>query len=265
VAVVSSGVLVVTRIWCVRAKSAQSAGSGIRYAAQDRPSVGKWGKMMLDDFRYDVQIDYDTHYSCETSGCNEEGICRCGSISNVRVTGVACEDVAAKLCASWGVKGPLALYCMDRIVRSLSLYKNENWQAQIGGDYYGDEVNAITLTSQAEGRIADVVAALREAKNKIEFVLTREYGFVSDNLKGKKWSIESVSLKDVDAGSDGQMRKVDRDGVDCYITPNYVRQNLPIGIVLPNSAGGFRLVDGYHRLVAAREAGKKKVNIVVGR
>ena len=41
------------------------------------------------DFHYSgVEVNYDTRYSCEDYGCNQEGICRCGQIVDEQVTDV---------------------------------------------------------------------------------------------------------------------------------------------------------------------------------
>ena len=37
------------------------------------------------NFQYIIDFDYNYEYSCEDSGCNSEGICRCGRIYEEKI------------------------------------------------------------------------------------------------------------------------------------------------------------------------------------
>jgi hypothetical protein len=98
-------------------------------------------------------------YSCETSGCDEEGICRCGKIVDEHVMSVDLslvtdeiydqlfprenqsdkrENILSEIFYG-GEK--VDKYCIYRILAINESYYPENWRVNISGGYYGDEID----------------------------------------------------------------------------------------------------------------------------
>ena len=102
------------------------------------------------DFKYSVSYNYDTEYSCEESGCIEEGICRCGHITNTYLNNVDVSGVVAKIYSEifdnsistkrhnaisslWGISEEIEKYTIDRILRINKIWKPEFWEINVTG------------------------------------------------------------------------------------------------------------------------------------
>lgn len=71
-------------------------------------------KLYSYDWRYYLDYDYDSDYNCEGSGCDDEGICRCGTITNTRINSVDIDTIAHEIC---GDKENIILnYCVNRVL-----------------------------------------------------------------------------------------------------------------------------------------------------
>ena len=94
-------------------------------------------KLINSNYTYDSIVDYDyrTEYSCSQSGCDDEGICRCGVITDTEIKKIDIslfaetiystyygDDKASKRDAQintvlFGTGKELDIYTIDRILR----------------------------------------------------------------------------------------------------------------------------------------------------
>ena len=58
-------------------------------------------KLIDRDFKYSIDYDYNTQYSCEDSGCNEEGICRCGMICDEHINSIEVDVIVGDIYAEY--------------------------------------------------------------------------------------------------------------------------------------------------------------------
>ena len=75
-------------------------------------------------------------------------------------------------------------YCLQRLMVAHGCYSVDGYDFEIGRDYYGQTVKAITL--KAHDELAEDVRALLALKTdhaKVMFVLGLEYGFIADCIK----------------------------------------------------------------------------------
>ena len=107
---------------------------------------------MLKDitFQYNgVYVDYSNSYDCENYGCDDEGICRCGSIYDVCIESVDVSFIVKKIYDDFFEQGKVAdrnnainevlygvgkdidIYTIDRILRSYKIWENQNWDIEI--------------------------------------------------------------------------------------------------------------------------------------
>lgn len=226
-------------------------GKGVRQNSSARLKMPKVGPHRLaENLRYNVDLDYDTDTSCDESGCNQEGICRCSTISNARVTEVDCVSLLDDLLDSKA--SVIDRYCVERLL-NLRL-KDADWNIDIDGGYYGEKIGAVTIDG-----VADVIKELGlllglPAASRLPTVLEAEYGYLLPPLKDvKRWKVVTVPKTKVRLGNANYATKLDPLRVE-----RYARYTLPKGVGIVE-AGGVRLLDGYHRFTAATE---KEVQII---
>ena len=222
------------------------------------------GNVLGVDFKYDLLYDYDNYTSCSESGCDEEGICRCSTIEHAHVVSVNIPSMVNHIYDNYfdnsistkrnstintilgGVSKEIDIYTIDRILRINKVYEPSNWEVNICGGYYGEEIDDVILddflAQKVEKEIDDAFNII-DLKERIEYLLILEYGNILPELKDCKYSIQKVERDSVIFGSDEHYRKVNEKKLDHYSDKNY---NGIRGIALLKK-DKYRLIDGYHR------------------
>jgi hypothetical protein len=219
---------------------------------------------LRNDFKYMVSYDYDTIYSCEESGCNEEGICRCGHITNTYLNKVDISAIVTNIYSEifdnsistkrhnvinslWGISKDIEKYTIDRILRINKVWKPEFWDINIGGGYYGQEIDEVVLI---EDMVQSLNSQLEKAfeidnlKERIEYLLELENGFLLEDIKDKKYQLSVVDIDDIIFSNTEHKRRVIIEELEHYSDRNYSG----IRAVVKKDGSKFKLVDGYHRL-----------------
>jgi hypothetical protein len=215
-------------------------------------------------FKYCTDYDYNTYRDCSNHGCDDEGICRCGTIENAHIISVNIPSMVDEIYSEYfdnslaskrnstinnilgGVSKEIDIYTIDRILRINGAYEPSNWDIQICGGYYGQEIDDILLEDSIARKVEDQINeafSIIDLTSRVEYLLTLEYGEVLPALKGRQYSIEMVERDSIIFGSDEHYRKVNTKNLDHYSDKNYegIRG---IALVKDNK---FRLIDGYHR------------------
>jgi hypothetical protein len=216
------------------------------------------------NFRYNLNYDYNDYRNCDAYGCDDEGICRCGTIENAHVLTVDIPSIVNEVYANHfdnslstkrnsiinsilgGVSKEIDIYTIDRILRINKAYLPENWEVQVCGGYYGEEIDDIILENSIAQKIEDQIheaLSIIDLTSRIEYLLKLEYGNILPALQGRKYSIETVERDSIIFGSDEHYRKVNTESLDHYSDKNYAGIR---GIALVKD-GRYRLIDGYHR------------------
>lgn len=222
-------------------------------------------KLINSDYKYDsiVYYDYRTENSCSESGCDDEGICRCGVITDTEVTKVDIElfsesiykayhgnDKASKRDAQintvlFGTGKELDIYTIDRILRIHKVWESYNWTIKVVGGYYGQEIGDVTLDETVRQKIESSINTaleISEFDKRVEYLLYLEYGYILPELEGCKYSIVDIPKSEIKIGSEGHSKKVESKDLTHYKDYNGIR-----GIVLSDGKK-YRLIDGYHRI-----------------
>ena len=216
------------------------------------------------NFRYNVNYDYSDYRNCDAYGCDDEGICRCGTIENAHVLTVDIPSIVNEIYANHfdnslatkrnstinsilgGVSKEIDIYTIDRILRINKAYEPSNWEVQVCGGYYGQEIDDVLLENSVAQKIEDQIneaLSIIDLTSRIEYLLMLEYGNILPALQGRQYSLETVERDSIIFGSDEHYRRVNTKSLDHYSDKNYdgIR-----GIALVKD-GKFRLIDGYHR------------------
>ena len=221
-------------------------------------------------FQYDgVYVDYGYTYDCENYGCDEEGICRCGSIHNERVESVDVSLLVKKIYDDFFEKGKAAnrnnainevlygigkdidIYTIDRILRSYKIWENENWDIEVEDGYYGQEAGDVKIKESVADKIEEelwTIFSLPSLKEKIEYLLNVEYGKVLPELSNCSYESILIDKDDVLFGVEKHLNKVMKKDLDFYSDKNYSGIR---GIVV-KSGDKWRIVDGYHRIFTTK-------------
>lgn len=215
-------------------------------------------------FKYHTNYDYDAYRDCNAHGCDEEGICRCETLENAHVLTVDIPSIVNQIYNSifdnslsskrnsainsilGGVSKEIDIYTIDRILRINKAYEPSNWEVQVCGGYYGQEIDDVLLENSVAQKIEDQIneaLSIIDLTSRIEYLLMLEYGNILPALQGRQYSLETVERDSIIFGSDEHYRKVNTKSLDHYSDKNY--QGIR-GIALFKD-GKFRLIDGYHR------------------
>lgn len=228
---------------------------------------------------YVYSIDYDTigEYDCENHGCKDEGICRCYKISDVEILKVDVLSITMDIYSQiyntkstqykrdnklnkilFGYDSDVEIYCIDRVLRNHKIYKTEYWEGIWSSGYYGDELDSIEMSNDIFNKVFNsltAVTTMGTLKEKIEYVLIGEYGYLLDVLKDKKYRVEKVKKSDIIFAQTEYHKKIDKN-LDFYDDSKY---DLIRGVCLFNGEK-YKVVDGYHRLTNTK---KDDVKIIV--
>jgi hypothetical protein len=227
-----------------------------------------------------VTVNYNNSYSCKESGCDEEGICRCGVIENEIVTNVNSQRVFShiygltfgdmtkerirdvRISELLGLPGIEILnYTIDRICRIHKLWSPDKWNIEISGGYYGQEIVGIYLLPDVTKQIIDDIIRITQIQNVediIEALLLLEYGSVHQDLQNCVYEQKIVDLKSIKFGAIQHLKSVRKKNNTHYSDDMYKGIR---GIVVPNG-DGYKAIDGYHRMNSTK---LEKVKVLVAR
>jgi len=206
----------------------------------------------MTDFHYDVSLDYETDHNCSESGCDDEGICRCGTISNVRVERVDSWDIARH----YPTGDIIHDYAVERLI---SRFRTDEFDIEVGGGYYGDEIDGVTLTNAAQDSIHKAQALITTAEQ-VEHYLALENGEVLHKHRDRQWEHVKIPIDDVIPGKN--RAGLDKKQIAFYRDKFKYDKITPTVLCEKKGHDKYVLIDGYHRYHAALEANKKKIDVI---
>lgn len=207
---------------------------------------------ILESLRYYTHYDYDE----SRAGCDCGSICRCGRITNARVTSVDTLRLASDINACLDTE--MDKYCAERILVRSGLNDMNAYNVGVVGGYYGQEIGSVTFHGTSP--LPEILALLKDSTDlkKVLRALAYEYGYVLPSLMSKADAkIKEVPLSSIYAGQTDHYKRLDREAIKRY---KESRSTLP-QIVVVEDHGYYRIIDGYHRYAAAQ--GKEKIKVII--
>ena len=214
--------------------------------------------------------DSDDYYSANSGRC--DGICRCGQIENARVTEVDINYLTKYLCGltDRDIKDNNELidqYCVDRVLRINSLYMSGSWEITVCGGYYGDEIESTRMEDSTRKSIITAlhgIAHFRTNSEKIKKVLEYEYGFVLPQLIPLSEAyIETVDINDLMFGNKEYAKKIKKPDIELYDSYDLPRAICTTEAGVKPGQSKYRVIDGYHRVLSAKNRGDKEIKIII--
>jgi hypothetical protein len=225
-----------------------------------------------NDFRYCVDVNHYGSYSCEESGCNDEGICRCYMIDEVTINSVDITRLTQNIFDQLNTDDSqyrrdkkitsliynydsdmINKYCIHRILTHRKVWDVDNWKSEIIGGYYGQEVGDVLIKKELFDKVNDDIKNIYQLdtlEDKINYVLKLEYGYILDQIKDRKYEVISIDKEDLEFGQSNHHKNILHKKIDYYSDKKYL-ENSVRGIAYWQS-GKWRVVDGYHRLTETK-------------
>lgn len=221
------------------------------------------------DFHYCVEVDYENG----THGCDcGDDYCRCSTIENARVESFNAPSITSTILEKFfpvsrsrknpvkrdtRATDPVFLYCLGRVLHRL---KPEDFEVEVCGGYYGEEISRVLLSDE---KPLSSLFQMTSSREWVEHVLSLEYGYVHEDLKGKDWVAEVYPTKSVIVPN--TYRKLSADTISRYqkeLEPlPYTKEPYQKHLSCLCSED-YKLVDGYHRLRASIESGSEEILVV---
>lgn len=228
--------------------------------------------MLKSNYTYSVKYDYDTEFSCENSGCYEEGICRCSRIVNACVNSVdlsqLTEDIYSQFIPQDNKSKKrdkkisqilyggeiIDKYCIYRILSINRVFLSDIWSISTVSGYYGDEIDSVNMDNNFLSKInlqCEILFEFETLSEKLKYVLELEYGYVLNDIKSSNFELISIYKNHIDFKKLNQnhIKNVKMEDLEHYSYTNYA---LPRGIVR-GEIDNYQIVDGYHRIIASNE------------
>lgn len=145
-------------------------------------------------------------------------------------------------------------YCIHRVLTHFKIYQGDNWTYTIGADYYGEEINKITLKASVLQKLFNLLEHLRtkNISGKLEIILKLEYGHLIPSVVNKRWFVKQISPSNLYYSNSEHYAECLAD-LEKPENSDY-KQILeeypyPRAITILNPDGKYKVIDGYHRLV----------------
>lgn len=247
------------------------------------------------NFRYGgVTAKYDTTESCRESGCDQEGICRCGVIVNAEIDHIDSKRIIhaiANRMIGWGNKptrqslreqsiadlldtagADIDFYTIDRITRLKGIHDPESYRIEIEPGYYGEEIEGIYLKDDI---VEEIEIAIWDAlsidcmEDRIEHLLMLEYGRIHPDLTDCVYERIKADPKDLIFASVSHLRIVKKKytsgELDHYRKKPHDKNKPTFRGIVVQAGDKLKVIDGYHRCWTSYSEGEKKIDLLLAK
>ena len=205
---------------------------------------------------YKYHVSYSPVYYYDSS--DEESGCQYQSIDHVNLEYVIRFDVSF-FKRKYKTSNIIDIYCLERIYKLNGIYDISNFEYSTRKDYYGDEVDNISFIKQSKLDV-DIQSflKLKTNKQKIEYVLMKEYNYILPEINNKKsWTVKSIPIKNIVFSNLNHFNNLNNEMLEFY---SKSKLNYPVCICLKDGEK-YRLIDGYHRFKSI-PSNSRKINVI---
>jgi hypothetical protein len=237
---------------------------------------------MIDEVEAILSGDLQRFAKIQTNGtcnCNDycfrEGVCRSFQITDIEIQQVDINSISTHV---WekvnntksldfkrnenlkflleGYNTKIDAYCLERILTINKIFKTENWHWSYSNGYYGHEIDSLKLNADI---LQDVithfrnVVSLQSLKEKVEYILKLEYGFILDSIKDCEFEITIIKTSDLVFPQKTHLEKVKK----AAIYKGLKKDNI-LGVCFFDGKQ-YKIIDGYNRL---SQVTSKRVTII---
>lgn len=201
------------------------------------------------NIRYCVEVDYDIIPSADP----DDEYMRESTLENVHIAEININDIVNAFIKWANSRSKIDNYCIDRIVRHFKPWNNDDYDIDVVCGYYGEEIGDVTWehTTDCKNAIAEMIALECDIE-KIEYVLKLEYGFILPQYRAYNHAkVQTINSADIIIGNMQHYNSACNDF--------YAEHKLPRCVVDEK----YRLIDGYHRLVAAYGNNIERIEVIL--
>lgn len=217
---------------------------------------------LSDNFKYSIEIEYSSEYNCERNGC--DSICRCGRIVDQKI--LSGPSTWLKLYEHYWQPKNKDNYSIDDVLAYHLVrhtFNINDYNISVCGGYYGEEIDSVNLSNNDVYRKQVMFDSLKTTKDKMECVLSFEYGYILPELKNiNDWELKKVPRDSIQFGK----CKPDPLLINEYKTQLNQKTYIPRGektnntfynalklyspICLEKTPGKYEIIDGHHKFFA---------------
>lgn len=147
----------------------------------------------------------------------------------------------------YGIGEDINRYTIDRILRKYKVWDSDNFEVEVCGGYYGQEIDGVFIIKNISDKIEtelETAFSIEDLTGRVEYLLTLEYGKLLPELESSQYEIVELDKTDINFGSIDHHSKVKKKDLEFYSDKNYKG----IRGVVTFTNGKYRLIDGYHRV-----------------
>lgn len=209
------------------------------------------------DYRFDIDVDYDSRRDCQNAGC--DSICRCERLENVHIedSSINLEFIASDFMTKKEAKAQdnILKYCIERLLVLNRMYDPDNWYVDVVNGYYGEEIGGVYLELLGKASIPFYELVEKSNVERVKYILEKEYGYLLPELKSKtKARVVHPEIKNVQPVQNSYPKTVD--------SSLYDERWLPYCVCVKED-GVYRIIDGHHRYASAMARGLTKIPVVL--
>jgi hypothetical protein len=217
------------------------------------------------DFRYAAEVEYDSgSYYCE---CDD--ICRCSTIENIRVTEIDLLGTAHKIYDKrWVGERPsknatlaqltsAEAYKVERVLHSFRLWEHlggnyDNWDVDVEGGYYGDELGEVHMEKSLQQSLADYVALFQDMspEEAIAKMLSEEKEQDFSYIASSELEFKKIPITLIDGFKPPSISPTSLQAENTSYRFYNMENAFPIALV-EETETGYSLLDGQERLAGA--------------
>lgn len=201
----------------------------------------------------DISYERTTGYF----GCYCEGSCSCTILENIDFV---IPENGLFLYENIMRKDDIYLYCLEKIAQLLQFYDKNNYEIIINKGYYGEEITGVEFYNK--NLLVEHLEAI-ENKNDtelMEYILEMEYGYILNRFKNAQYTVKHIDVNDLRFSNNEYFKKISNKTNNHY--RNISLKDKILGIYYYDGVK-YNLIDGYHRLVAAKQSNLDKGKIIV--